>query len=103
MRTASCAKAGRVLLGDDVQAIANLRASLERNPAHLESRVYLAAALQRSGASADAEWEAHESRALQPGFVLGRWLEAGLMTDRRASADLALALAPLGLSCTVPL
>jgi DNA-binding winged helix-turn-helix (wHTH) protein/tetratricopeptide (TPR) repeat protein len=85
------------LLADDVQAIANLRASLERNPAHLESRVYMAAALQRSGASADAAWEADEIRAMQPGFVLGRWLEAGLMTDRRARADLALALTPLGL------
>lgn len=85
------------LLGDNVQAIANLRASLDRNPAHLESRVYLAAALQRSGASADAAWETNEIRALQPGFVLARWLEEGLMTDRRARADLALALAPLGL------
>lgn len=85
------------LLGDDLQAIANLRASLERNPAHLESRVYLAAALQRSGASADAAWEADEIRALQPDFVLGHWIDAGLMTDRRALTGLALALAPLGL------
>jgi tetratricopeptide (TPR) repeat protein len=85
------------LLGDDVQAIANLRASLERNPAHLESRVYLAAALQRTGASGDAAWEADEIRALQPGFVFARWLESALLTDRSARAGLALALAPLGL------
>ena len=88
---------GRALffLGEDAQAIVHLRASLAQNPTLLETRVYLAAALQRSGQHEDAAWEAEEARAVQPGFRVRPWLVAGLMTDAGQVERLAAALEPL--------
>ena len=84
-------------LDDDAQAIASLGVSLRQNPGFLESRVYLAAALSRSGRLEDAAWEAEEIRAHDPGFSAREWLAASLLTDRGEIAKLARALAPLGL------
>ena len=88
---------GRALffLGEDAQAIVHLRASLAMNPTLLETRVYLAAASQRSGQYEDAAWEAEEARALQPGFRVRPWLATGLVTDAGQVARLAAALEPL--------
>jgi DNA-binding winged helix-turn-helix (wHTH) protein/TolB-like protein len=84
-------------LDDDAQAIASLSVSLRQNPGFLESRVYLAAALSRSGRLEDARWEAEEIRAHEPGFSAREWIAASLLTDRGEIAKLARALEPLGL------
>ena len=84
-------------LDDDAQAIASLGVSLRQNPGFLESRVYLAAALSRSGRLEDAAWEAQEIRAHDPGFSAREWIAASLLTDRGEIAKLARALAPLDL------
>ncbi len=84
-------------LGDDVQAIANLRLAETLNPAHLETHVYLAAALQRHGDAAGAAWQAEEIRALAPTFALQPWLEASLLASTQERARLAETLKPLRL------
>ncbi len=84
-------------VGDDAQAIANLTVSLRQNPGFLESRIYLAAALARSGRPDDAAWEAEEIRAHAPGFSARDWIAASLLTDRAGIDSLERALAPLGL------
>jgi hypothetical protein len=83
-------------LGDAEQARVNLREALERNPANLEARVYLAATLSRA-ADPDAAWEAEEIRSLQPGFEIRRWLDTYPMTDAGQTAQLVAALDALGL------
>jgi len=84
-------------LGDDVQAIANLRLAETLNPAHLETHVYLAAALQRHGDTAGATWQAEEIRALAPTFALQPWLTASLLASTHERAMLADTLKPLRL------
>ena len=84
-------------LGDWVQAAINLREAAARNPATLEVRVYLAAALAAQGELADAEWEAEEIRAIRPDFSTGVWLETYPMTDTRQIAQLTAQLSALGL------
>jgi TolB-like protein len=84
-------------LGDFEQAAINLREATARDPANLESRVYLAATLQRGGDSTGAEWEAEEVRTLDPAFATGQWLTTYPMTDPGQRETLASALAQLGL------
>ncbi|MEP7329065.1 MAG: winged helix-turn-helix domain-containing protein, partial [Betaproteobacteria bacterium] len=69
------------LSGDDVQAVANLRVAESMNPGHLETHVYLAAALQRQGDVAGATWQAEEIRSLAPTFALGPWLDLSLLDN----------------------
>jgi DNA-binding winged helix-turn-helix (wHTH) protein/TolB-like protein/Flp pilus assembly protein TadD len=60
---------------DDVeQALINLREAASRNPAEVETRLYLAAALAASGDRAGARWEIEEVRTLQRDFSLAQWL-----------------------------
>lgn len=68
-------------LGELEQALINLHEAERRNPAELETRVYLAAAHAAAGSQVAVEWEIEEIRALQPDFVLRDWLEASPMTD----------------------
>ena len=89
-------------LGDDVQAIANLRLAETFNPAHLETHVYLAAALQRHGDAAGAAWQVEEIRALAPTFALRPWLDASLLAGPRERATLADTLKPLRLDAAGP-
>ncbi len=89
-------------LGDDVQAIANLRLAETLNPAHLETHVYLAAALQRHGDVAGAAWQVEEIRALAPMFALRAWLETSLLASPRERALLADTLKPLRLDTAGP-
>ena len=57
------------LFQDDVeQALINLRAAAMRNPADVETRAYLAAALAAAGDGSRARWESDEIRALRPDF-----------------------------------
>lgn len=84
-------------LGDPVQALINLREALNRNPATLEVRVYLAATLESHGEHDDAEWQAEEIRAIRPGFSIDDWLETYPMVDPRQTERLTAALKALGL------
>ena len=67
--------------GDLEQALFNLREAEARNPADLETRLYLAAALAGSGDRRGAEWQAEEIRTLQPGFSLEAWLAGYPLTS----------------------
>ena len=61
---------------DDLeQALINLREAVSRNPADVETRLYLAASLARTGDVAAARWEVEEARSLQRDLSLARWLE----------------------------
>lgn len=84
-------------LGDDVQAIANLQLAETLNPAHLETHLYLAAALQRHGDAEAAAWQVEEIRGLSPTFALHPWLDASLLASARERSVLAEALRPLRL------
>jgi DNA-binding winged helix-turn-helix (wHTH) protein/TolB-like protein/Tfp pilus assembly protein PilF len=74
---------GRAYLfqGDNEQALINLREAAARNPADLETRLFLAATLVASGNRAGAQWEAEEVRALQRDFSLAAWLEGYPLTS----------------------
>jgi Tfp pilus assembly protein PilF len=90
---------GRAYLfsGDLEQASINLREALARNPADLESRVYMAATLVAAGDMQGARWEANEIRALQPDFSARKWLRTYLMSDERQKRQLRDFLAEVGL------
>jgi DNA-binding winged helix-turn-helix (wHTH) protein/TolB-like protein/Tfp pilus assembly protein PilF len=68
-------------LGETEQALLNLNEALARNPANLETRVFLAATHAARGDAEAAQWEAEEIRMLAPGFVLPAWLETSPLTD----------------------
>jgi len=84
-------------LGDQVQALINLREAIARNPEVLEARVYLAAALQRAGEHDEAAWQAEEIRMIRPGFGTADWLRTYPLTDDGQRQALVDALTPLGL------
>jgi DNA-binding winged helix-turn-helix (wHTH) protein/TolB-like protein/Flp pilus assembly protein TadD len=84
-------------LDDQVQAVINLREAAMRNPEVLEVRVFLAAALERSGQQQDAEWEAQEILAIRPDFTTEAWLETFPMTDLAQRERLVTTMARLGL------
>lgn len=64
------------LLENDLeQAVINLREALARNPADIETRLFMAAAQAAAGNRAAAEWEVHEIQSLDRGFSLQRWLD----------------------------
>ena len=67
---------GRAYLfqGDVEQALINLREAAARNPADIETHLFLAAALVQGGNQRSAQWEVEEIRTLQPGFSLATWL-----------------------------
>jgi len=84
-------------LDNHVQAVINLREAAERNPGALEVRVFLAAALNRSGAYDEAEWEAAEIRAIRPDFSASLWLETHPLVDQVQIKKLLHELQRLGL------
>jgi DNA-binding winged helix-turn-helix (wHTH) protein/TolB-like protein/Tfp pilus assembly protein PilF len=90
---------GRAYLFDNdlEQALINLRAALERNPADLESRLYLVAALIAAGDESAARWEAEEVRALEPRFSLAGWLESYPLTSAPHREKLRALVARAGL------
>ena len=90
---------GRAYLfsGDIEQASINLRAALARNPADLETHVFLAATLVAAGNLSEAQWEAEEIRTLQPDFSAMRWLGTHPMTHDGQRTHLLRLLAQLGL------
>jgi DNA-binding winged helix-turn-helix (wHTH) protein/TolB-like protein/tetratricopeptide (TPR) repeat protein len=82
---------------DFEQALINLREAERRNPADLETRLYLAAAMTASGQRSSAEWEREQIRALAPGFSLQSWLESYPLASAPHRETLAKMLAPVGL------
>jgi tetratricopeptide (TPR) repeat protein len=81
--------------GDMEQALVNLRAAAVRNPADVESRLYIAAAFVESGNRQAAEWEAEEIRALERGFSPRKWLASYPLASEAHRARLRQALATL--------
>ena len=90
---------GRAYLfeNDAEQALINLRQASARNPADLETRLYLAAALVAAEDRPDAAWEADQIRTLEPGFKLQHWLESYPLTSERERKQLQDLLALVGL------
>jgi DNA-binding winged helix-turn-helix (wHTH) protein/TolB-like protein/Flp pilus assembly protein TadD len=86
-----------LFVGDTEQALINLRAALMRNPADVETRVYLAAALAAAGDHLAAKWEGDEIRSLEPGFSMRYWLETYPMTSAQQRQRLSTLLAELNL------
>ncbi|HTO48386.1 MAG TPA: hypothetical protein VML91_12175, partial [Burkholderiales bacterium] len=73
------------------------REAAARNPADVETHVYLAAALLAAGDRSAAEWEAVEIRSLDPAFSTRRWLQTYPMRSPQYRERLAGVLAQLGL------
>lgn len=90
---------GRAYLfeNDIEQALINLREASARNRQDLETRLYLAAALEADGDRFDAEWEAAEIRSQEGGFSLDRWLESYPLTSAAERQRLRQLLAKTGL------
>lgn len=84
-------------LDETEQALINLNEALMRNPANLETRVFLAATNAARGNAEAARWEAEEIRMLAPGFSLAAWLETSPLTDGRQKRRIIELLAEHGL------
>jgi Flp pilus assembly protein TadD len=80
-------------LNDMDQALINLREAVARNPADLETRVYLAAVYAALGEREAAAWEVDEIRALQPGFSLEQWLASSPLANEAQKTALSTLLA----------
>ena len=64
------------LFGNDLeQARINLKEAVARNPADLESHIYLAAASAAANDRAAADWQVQEIRALDRDFTARSWLD----------------------------
>jgi len=90
---------GRAYLfeSDVEQALINLKEAVARNPADLESHVYLAAASAAAGDRAAADWEAQEIRALDRDFTVKAWLASYPLASAPYRARLEGLLADAGL------
>ncbi len=80
-------------LQDWQQALINLGEALERNPANLETRLYLTAVSASMGDHEAAAWQRDEILTLQPDFDVGNWLKTYPMTDTGQRQQLLNALA----------
>jgi len=83
-------------LGNNEQALINLRESLSRNPGSLEARIYLASTAVASKDLETARWERNEIYAIAPDFSLQGWLETYPMTSHAQRAYLTKTLSTLG-------
>ena len=83
-------------LGDWEQALINISEALERNPANIEARIYLAAIRVASGDYEEAAWQRDEILALGQEFTAAAWLQTYPMTDRAQHAQLLATLQKLG-------
>ncbi len=73
------------------------KAALERNPAHMRARLWLAATLAKLGKHEEAAWETQELLAVNPDFSLSRLLLAFPLKDPHQRDALTMALSQLGL------
>jgi tetratricopeptide (TPR) repeat protein len=83
--------------GRYTEAVRELEAALERNPAHTRARLWLAATLARLGRHEEAAWQVQELLTLNPDFSLSRLPLSFPRKDPRQRDALARALAQLGL------
>jgi len=81
---------------DTEQALINLREAARRNPADVETRLYIAAAMSAAGERSAAEWEREQVLALAPGFSLRAWLRSYPLTSAPHRENLAQLLAAAG-------
>jgi DNA-binding winged helix-turn-helix (wHTH) protein/TolB-like protein/Tfp pilus assembly protein PilF len=90
---------GRAYLfeNDVEQALFNLRQAHARNPENVETRLFLAAALAAHGERGEAEWEAEQIRATEPGFSTRAWLETYPLTSGKHRQRLVELLSKAGL------
>jgi TolB-like protein/DNA-binding winged helix-turn-helix (wHTH) protein len=79
------------------QAAEELKAALDRNPAHTRARLWLSVTLAQLGRDDEAAWEVQELLALNPEFSLSRLLLAFPLKDPQQRDELVGALASLGL------
>ena len=86
-----------LFMDDGEQALFNLRQAHARNAENLETRLFLAAALAARGERAEAEWEADQIRAIEPGFTARDWLQTYPLTSPRHRERLLQLLAGAGL------
>jgi len=84
-------------LGDGASAVLYLRKAIARNPENLETRFFLAAALNLMGQHEDAAWEAEEIRILEPTFSIREWLKNYPMSDAKQIKQLIDAVSGAGL------
>jgi tetratricopeptide (TPR) repeat protein len=84
-------------LEDNGHAIRNLREAAARNPANLEVRLYLAAALFHGGDQEAADWEALEIANLEADFSTSGWLRTHPIREPDQIERLTAALQGLGL------
>ena len=82
---------------DVEQALINLREAARRNPADIETRLYIAAAMAAAGERTSAEWEKEQIRSMAPGFSLEAWLRSYPLTSTPHRESLAQLLAAAGL------
>ena len=82
---------------DSEQALFNLRQAYARNAENLETRLFLAAALAAHGERGDAQWEAEQIRAMEPGFSARSWLATYPLASPRYRDRLLELLALAGL------
>ena len=71
------------------QGLINLEEAARRNPANLETHVYLASCLVRQGDRAGAEWEALEILAIEPQFSIAQFFDTYPMTAEGQKETLA--------------
>jgi tetratricopeptide (TPR) repeat protein len=84
-------------LGDTDSALLQLKQAVERNHESIESHLYLAATLARTGRRDAAGWEKEEIRSLDPGFSVDEWLKNYPLADSGLRKQLTEALAGIGL------
>lgn len=83
-------------LDDCDQALINLTEAVERNPANLETHIYLAGCLVRQGDGDGAEWEALEILGLDPEFLISGFFDTYPMLAHNQIAALSADLRSAG-------
>lgn len=84
-------------LDDCDQARINLGAAVERNPANLETHVFLAACMVRQGDGDEASWEAEEILGIDPDFNIASFFSTYPMVAQNQVATLSADLKAAGL------
>ncbi len=79
-------------LGEYDKAVEHLEAAIERNQAHVQTRLFLTATYVRLGRLEDAEWQVTELEIRHPEITLSHWENMQALVDpeirNRLSADL---------------
>jgi len=68
-------------LSEYQKAVNNLETAIERNQAHVPTRLYLTASYVQLGRLEDAEWQITELKMLHPSITLSHWESVGSIVD----------------------